>query len=210
MRGTSVNTTLIRSGPYKASTKPTVVLSWDVGNSFLSPPKLNKQAVDKQFMLIQFMRWTNVLFFFSSSSTSSVFAQQALLLSNILTFLCCSCLNWIFHSGRCRGSDTVVMRIAAPFQQQRIHYKGFLSFFPPAVILSLFSLSLFFLQSAWKQLEVLKHSQKAALRAEFIHCRVNSLRRSAVSYTSEWKSAISKTSGNITGETHKHWFSSIT
>lgn len=56
MRGTSVNTTLIRSGPYKASTKPTVVLSWDVGNSFLSAPKLNKQAVDKQFMLIQFMR----------------------------------------------------------------------------------------------------------------------------------------------------------
>lgn len=55
MRGTSVNTTLIRSGPYKASTKPTVVLSWDVGNSFLSAPKLNKQAVDKQFMLIQFI-----------------------------------------------------------------------------------------------------------------------------------------------------------
>lgn len=151
MRGTSVNTTLIRSGPYKASTKPTVVLSWDVGNSFLSAPKLNKQAVDKQFMLIQFMRWPNV-FFFSSSSTSSVFAQQALLLSNILTFLCCSCLNWIFHSGLCRGSDTVVMQIAAPFQQQRIHYKGFLSFFPPCHSLSFLSLSLFFticMKAAW-------------------------------------------------------------
>lgn len=167
-----------------------------------------QSSINKQW--INNLCWFNLFIFFSSSSTSSVFAQQALLLSNILTFLCCSCLNWIFHSGLCRGSDTVVMQEAAPFQQQRIHYKGFLSFFSP-LSFSLFSLSLFFfLQSAWKQLEVLKHSQKAALRAEFIHCRVNSLRRSAVSYTSEWKSAISKTSGNITGKTHKHWFSSIT
>lgn len=206
MRGTSVNQTLIRSGPHKAWTKPTVVPTGMLGILFSQlQSSIHKQWINN---LCWFNLWGDLMFIFSSSSTSSFFGQQALLLSNILTFLCCSCLNWIFHSGLCRGSDTVVMQMATPFQQQRIHYKGFCSFSP--LYRSLSFLSLFFLQSAWKQLEVLNHCQKAAPRAEFIHCRVNSLRRSAVSYTSEWKSAISKTSGNITGKTHKHWFSSIT
>lgn len=138
MRGTSVNTTLIRSDGMLG------ILFSDLQSS------INKQWINN---LCWFNLWGELMFFFfSSSSTSSVFAQQALLLSNILTFLCCSCLNWIFHSGRCRGSDTVVMRIAAPFQQQRIHYKGFLSFFPLCHSLSFLSLSLFFticMKAAW-------------------------------------------------------------
>lgn len=147
MRGTSVNTTLIRSGPYKASTKPTVVLSWDVGNSFLSAPKLNKQAVDKQFMLIQ-------LFFFFLVLLLLLLFLHNKPCSWVISWHFCAAVAWTeyFTAASVEGVTLLLCRKLHHSSNSEYITKDFFLFFPLYRSLSFLSLSFFFticMKAAW-------------------------------------------------------------